>query len=215
MDRFASVDAFAKRVDRDLERLDIAVLNAGIVAPKYELSSEGWERMLQINTLSTALLAILLLPKLAASSRASSLSHLEIVASLGHKYAILLPSSESPKEAPTRRLHNQNRSESFAGSFQQYAHSKLYIMWIVRSLAQKCPHSADGTTKVIINDTCPGGCRTEVFRDFQSPLTTFVLPVAQLLLFRTTEQGSRTIVGAAGLGLESHGRWWTNDELAE
>jgi len=76
MHNFSSVDAFAQRVDHGLPRLDVALLNAGVVSAKYQSSSEGWEKMLQINTLSTALLAILLLPKLKASSTSSSPAHL-------------------------------------------------------------------------------------------------------------------------------------------
>jgi len=69
MSRFTSVDEFARRVDRELPRLDIAVLNAGVLDQGYKVSPDGWETMLQVNLLSTMLLALLLTPKLKASRK--------------------------------------------------------------------------------------------------------------------------------------------------
>lgn len=37
---YASIQAFAERVERELTRLDIALLNAGLVKPSFELVSE-------------------------------------------------------------------------------------------------------------------------------------------------------------------------------
>ena len=84
MESYESVDAFAQRVDRDLDRVDAVVLNAGLLTKEFTRSATGWEVMLQVNTLSTALLAVLLLPKLKASGTTSSPAHLDVVASTGH-----------------------------------------------------------------------------------------------------------------------------------
>lgn len=46
---YASIQAFAERVGRDLSRLDIALLNAGLVKPSFELVKEtGHEETLQV-----------------------------------------------------------------------------------------------------------------------------------------------------------------------
>jgi short chain dehydrogenase len=59
---YDSITAFAERT-KTLKRLDIVVLNAGIMKQIYELApSTSHEETIQVNFLSTALLAILLLP---------------------------------------------------------------------------------------------------------------------------------------------------------
>lgn len=40
---FKSVKAFANRAESQLSRLDVVVCNAGIVNPKFELTTDGWE----------------------------------------------------------------------------------------------------------------------------------------------------------------------------
>jgi NAD(P)-dependent dehydrogenase (short-subunit alcohol dehydrogenase family) len=59
-----SVVKFAEKCKREAGRIDVAIMNAGKVASKYELSSGGRESVLQVNVLSTALLSCLLLSQL-------------------------------------------------------------------------------------------------------------------------------------------------------
>lgn len=207
MDRYQSIDNFAQRVDREIDRLDVAVLSAGVLFKKFVPSPEGWEKMLQINTLSTALLALLLIPKLKASRTPASPAHLEIVASTGH-----LDAEVKPSETP-QRLHSYNTEKGYS-IMGQYNFSKLAMMWITRELAKRCL-GFDGSPLVIINDTCPGGCRTEVLREFSNPIERLLKSIIGFLLFRTAEQGARTLVGATVLGEESHGQWWVSDSFAK
>ena len=206
MDNFTSIDAFARRVDTSLPKLDIVVLNAGVVSRRYEASSEGWEKMLQINTISTALLSILLLPKLRSSSTASEPAHMEIVASIAYQDAKLSQAELGDQ------LHGCNKPEGFGNAMAQYAISKLFIMWIARELAERCIRP-DGTVSVIINDVCPGGCRSNVTRDFKTPFLKFMIMMVDYIINKSAEQGARTVVGATALGVESHGKFWTCDKL--
>jgi NAD(P)-dependent dehydrogenase (short-subunit alcohol dehydrogenase family) len=64
----ASVLEFANRVNKDLTRLNVANLNAGVAFPLLKLSNDGWEETLQVNVISTAYLAVLLLPKMYATA---------------------------------------------------------------------------------------------------------------------------------------------------
>lgn len=198
MDNFASVQAFAARVETSLPGLDVLVLNAGVISRYRTLSSEGWEKVLQVNTLSTALLAILLLPKLQSSSKERDLSHLEVVTSVAYQDAKL------DLKHTKQRLHNLNKNDDY-DYMDQYNQSKIFMMWITRELAER-------SSAVIINDTCPGGCSTEALRDFETFPLNLIFFILKHFLFRTAEQGARTIVGATALGVESHGRFWTNDE---
>lgn len=58
----------------------------GMATGKYQISSDGWEKTLQVNVLSTAVLSCLLLPKLLRSGKAHprSTPHLSIVSSDAH-----------------------------------------------------------------------------------------------------------------------------------
>lgn len=65
MGTFAGVKEFADQISKEEKVIDAVFLNAGVQnMPGYAptISKEGWENSLQVNTLSTALLAILLLP---------------------------------------------------------------------------------------------------------------------------------------------------------
>jgi NAD(P)-dependent dehydrogenase (short-subunit alcohol dehydrogenase family) len=67
MNSYDSVQAFARCCDTELTRLDIDLLNAGIIKMSFTLNqATGHEESLQVNYLSTVLLGVLLLPILRA-----------------------------------------------------------------------------------------------------------------------------------------------------
>ena len=81
MASYDSIRAFARQCET-LDRLDIAILNAGIQTNRLQRSPEtGHELLLQINYLSTLLLSILLLPTLKAKRQPDQPGRLTIVAS--------------------------------------------------------------------------------------------------------------------------------------
>jgi NAD(P)-dependent dehydrogenase (short-subunit alcohol dehydrogenase family) len=202
MASFESIDAFAKRVE-SLKRVDVAVLNAGVFSRTFKVLEKGWESNLQVNTLGTALLAIFLTPKLQASRSTDSPTHLVVVTSTGHHDVQLKPQDKN------QLLYKYN-SDLGVGPYQQHVASKLFMMWITRELACRC-FGANGELMVIVNDVCPGACRSDVARDFDSTLFTIAKGIASYLVFRPAENGARVLVGASTLGEDSHGRWWSAD----
>lgn len=70
-DSFESVRSFVREVDSAVDRLDFAVLNAGVLNTTYQQTPDGWVQDIQVNVLSTGLLAALLLPKLSATAKLS------------------------------------------------------------------------------------------------------------------------------------------------
>ena len=63
MASYDSVQEFARRADKELQRLDIAILNAGVANHRFRtVAATGHEETVQVNYLSTVLLATLLLP---------------------------------------------------------------------------------------------------------------------------------------------------------
>jgi NAD(P)-dependent dehydrogenase (short-subunit alcohol dehydrogenase family) len=86
LSRYQSVEDFARRV-HTLERLDVLVENAGIVAPTYR-EYEDDEATITVNVVSTFLLALLVLPKLQeTATRFHVQPHLVIVSSEAHGMA--------------------------------------------------------------------------------------------------------------------------------
>ncbi len=89
-----SVKAFAARCASELNRLDIACLNAGITGLSWKQTEDGWEENFQVNNLSTGLLGVLLVPTLAKYASVDPgegsqpfRPHLSIVGSLGERLA--------------------------------------------------------------------------------------------------------------------------------
>ena len=71
------------------DRLDVLVNNAGIIAPRYQISQDGYELTIAVNHLAPFLLTNLLLDRLRASARASAPSRIVTVASQAHRGARL------------------------------------------------------------------------------------------------------------------------------
>ncbi len=164
MNSFAAVKEFANKLkERCPEGIDGAILNAGMLNTKHIESSDGWEETLQVNTLSTFLLGLLILPLLitmADSGKTTNYKpHLTFISS-GTAWTIqqeqmkVFMASETPLEDLSEQ---KNFPGGLAGGAGQYAKSKLSLEYAVRHLATSpAVMGADGKPKVIINTTCPG-----------------------------------------------------------
>ena len=203
MSTFASVKAFAEMISKNETRLDVVILNAGMAAPSYKLSPEGYEMSLQVNVLSTTLLADLLLPQLRKSAELSGdPSHLDFVGSVAHRGV----KADTFDFADDTRILDQVNTEAFFNMERQYAVTKLFLMYVMDGLVE-----ANSSRKnVIITTTCPGLCRTNLGRDFPA-LIKILVGWFQLILARSAEEGSRSIVSAAALGREANGEFWSHD----
>jgi NAD(P)-dependent dehydrogenase (short-subunit alcohol dehydrogenase family) len=63
--RYASVEAFAARVDSELDRVDVLVANAGVVMKGFEVAPDGGDEVtVAVNVVGHMLLAVLLLPRM-------------------------------------------------------------------------------------------------------------------------------------------------------
>ncbi|KAJ5891749.1 uncharacterized protein N7473_007977 [Penicillium subrubescens] len=77
----------------------------------------------------------------------------------------------------------------------RYAASKLLQILLARELASKLTDSG-----VILNILQPGPCYSQLTREDESRMNT----ILKLVLVRSTEIGSRTLLAAALAGPESH-----------
>ena len=198
MDSQDAVKAFAEQVSQ-LPRIDGILANAGIMTTQFTLS-EGNERTLNVNVINTFLLFFLLLPLMRRSEQQT-----------GNPCRFVIPNSALHYMAPTAelnekettifdRLNNQKRAD-MAG---RYPLSKLLVLYIVREIAERTKSSSKG--KFIINTPNPSWCRSDLSRDMESA----GFKMAEKLLARTAEEGSRTLVHGVLTDESSHGHYLTN-----
>jgi retinol dehydrogenase 12 len=88
----AAVRGLAAEILAAHDRLDLLVNNAGLIAPRFELSADGYELMFAVNHLAPFLLTNLLLDRLRSSAQLSrSRARIVTVASQSHRGARLDP----------------------------------------------------------------------------------------------------------------------------
>jgi NAD(P)-dependent dehydrogenase (short-subunit alcohol dehydrogenase family) len=203
MSRSASVREFSQRVTRELPRLDVAALNAGVATKDWELSPDGYEQTLQVNVISTALLAVLLLPKLCATADEYGVTpRMSIVSSGLHEIAGL---PKMPKDANV--IEWLNTEKNFNKKWGYYQVSKLLEIFYFQELAKHIPQAKSGQTKVILNMIDPGLCHSNLLRHSDS----FGFRVFKCLFARTPEVGGRTIANGGELNnFETHGKYLSN-----
>ncbi|KAL3482488.1 hypothetical protein BJX99DRAFT_217175 [Aspergillus californicus] len=204
MNTFQSVHDFVTRINNYVKRVDIVLLNAGLWNRVYTVSPEGWEESLQVNTLSTCLLAILLLPKLRSCSTPENPTHMTIVSS---QQFVRVQAQAIQTESSMLRLLND--AGQFTGP-KQYGASKLLLEFVIKTMAARLLNE-DGTVPVIVNTVSPGLCASSLGRQYTKLHHRFVIWFLNKLFARTAEQGSRSLVSATYQGFESHGRCWRSD----
>ncbi|KAF2764368.1 NAD(P)-binding protein [Teratosphaeria nubilosa] len=208
---YESVRAFAAKAERELERLDIAVMNAGVLAGRYEQSAYGWEKMLQVNVLSTTLLSQLLLPKLRASKTEDFTPILELVSSHLHHNVQKIGTDPHTDEGP---LALYNRPVGFV-YLKQYALSKLFLEYAHVALAGLALNKDTSKPDVLVISVCPGATQSEITRDAQKYDLRMRLAIWLFggMFQRRTEEGARTYITALTVGQEGHGRWFMDDSI--
>lgn len=200
MSSYASIHAFVKRcVGDELQRLDIAILNAGLQnSTLIKNEQTGYEATFQVNYVSTALLSILLLPVLWEKRQPGKPARLSVVGSDTHYWA-----SVDPAGGPILpRIANPAKFDTM----EQYMTSKFLLVGFVAKLAENV-----NPDEVIVNTVNPGLTgSTDIAKDshVSLPFRIFVQ-----LTGRSLEWGANTYVdGAVVQGKESHGSFvsdWT------
>ncbi|KAK5626217.1 hypothetical protein RRF57_001932 [Xylaria bambusicola] len=214
MSSYPSIQEFAERA-ATLERLDIVVLNAGVLMSAYKESSYGWEETLQVNLLSTALLGLLLLPLLEKTSSEFATEDnrrpiLEFITSGAHKH-IVIPQAHRDADS-LLKLYSGNPGK-FEGH-RQYGISKLFVMYVMQTLADFVK-SVREKDPVRVLAVCPGACNSQLGRNFTGVKAKIVKKIADSTIMRTPEEGSRTLISATTLGDEAHGQFWQHDQIQQ
>ncbi|ETS84694.1 hypothetical protein PFICI_02719 [Pestalotiopsis fici W106-1] len=193
---YDSVMSFAERA-KALNRLDIVVLNAGISNQFYsKVASTGHEQTMQVNILSTALLAILLLPIIKAKKHQGHPGRLVFVSSDMASWATLkekdvvplLPALDDPKNMDLGR----------------YATSKLLGQLFVSELSKRVSPSL-----AIITMPNPGWAYgTGLGKTEGWTIGDTIIAVPRRILGRPPSVAARLVtIGTVAFGAEAHGQY--------
>jgi NAD(P)-dependent dehydrogenase (short-subunit alcohol dehydrogenase family) len=201
---YRSVQSFAIRC-KSLARVDMAILNAGIYSVEFaRATATGHEEVLQVNYLSTALLAILLLPTLREKHPQDSPGRLTIVGS-----SLGLTAKFPERNAVPLLPALDAEWAGMAAASERYAMSKTLIFMLVLKLSQLVSED-----HVILNVVEPGFSQSTNFGSGVSGPLKLVLRVLHILIGRTPEQAAWTYVDAtATRGKETHGCFLNNWEI--
>ena len=207
LDDTGSVYAFARKVEQELDALDILLLNGGVNIMNYETSANGHERVIQVNYHSNALLALLLLPLLESTAvKRGQPSRLTFVGSVGMALHSLKKKPLLESETVAQRFDDKSK---YAG-LNRYSDSKLMIAAFTQELANHV--SAE---KVIVNNLCPGMVATDFDKNLGFALKG-LMAVVRKIRARSVETGARTYVYATSVaGKESHGAFIASNKITE
>jgi retinol dehydrogenase 12 len=164
----AEVRRLAAELDRNLPRVDVLLLNAGIACMHRTVTADGYETTFAVNHLAPFLLTHLLRGKL----RASPDSRVVVVSSEAH-----------------RRMHvdfDDLMLQNDYGQFRAYGRSKLANLLFTRALARRLQG-----TGAVCNALHPGVVRTGIFRDAPALVRGVLSTIARPLLL-SPERGART-----------------------
>ncbi|KAH9887170.1 NAD(P)-binding protein [Xylariomycetidae sp. FL2044] len=183
---YESVLSFVQR-SKGLEHLDIVILNAGIMTTKVKINPEtGHEETIQTNYLSTALLAILLLPVLISKKSSLMPARITITSSDASAWARFQERNQDPLLPSFDKPGKVNMVErTFV--------SKLLCQFFITELSRHVPASA-----VIINASTPGMVHdSDISRDTAGSLLGKLAEVFRRRVGYTAAVGSRMITDAA------------------
>lgn len=206
MTSYDSILSFVRRVESDLVRLDIAILNAGLAQTNHELvPSTGHEVTVQVNYLSTLLLAILLLPALKSKSPPGVPGRLTIVGS-GVAHSATLPNRN---KVPLLASFDDTKVVPW-DPMERYPSSKLLLQLFFVRLMEHI--NADD---VIVNMSDPGYCKGSELHRSATGLMGWFLSLTKAISGRTLADGAWTHVDAAVVkGRESHGSFVSDWKIA-
>jgi NAD(P)-dependent dehydrogenase (short-subunit alcohol dehydrogenase family) len=203
---YESIQLFVQKC-ATLPRLDIAILNAGIMNNEFKFNpTTGHEETLQINYLSTALLALLLLPILRRRNPSESPGRLTIVSS------VAAVTTDFPERDEVQLIASLDKEEGWNSSVakQRYDVTKLLLLMFMFKLSRIV--KAEDT---VVNAVDPGFTQgTGLFRNIPMLVRAVLWPIVKLSA-TYPEKGAWTYIDAAvARGIESHGNFLSDWQIS-
>ncbi|KAK7409265.1 hypothetical protein QQX98_008575 [Neonectria punicea] len=206
MESYDSIQIFAQKCQASLPRIDMVILNAGLAPVNFTtIPATGHEKTIQVNHISTVLLAITLIPALKSKTDGKNVPRLTIVNSVTAHLCKFPNKDKRPLLASF-----DNTAITPWNPEERYGVSKLLCQLFIVKLAEHVD-----SDDVIINMVDPGLTKgTGLARD-----TKGAIAVAAKLFFaaagRPVATGAATYVDAAlGHGKESHGCFLMNCNIS-
>lgn len=206
MESYKSIQDFVRKCDTELSRIDYTVLNAGIGPVTFgKTRSTGHEATIQVNHISTALLALLLLPVMKNKSTRDNPSRLVFVNSVV-AHLCKFPNRD---QRPLLASFDDTQITPFDPR-ERYGVSKLLSQLFIVKLSDQV--KSDNVTITMVDPGLTKG--TNLSREVTG-LLRVALKLFQGIAARTVESGAATYVDALlGHGKESHGCFLMNEEIA-
>ncbi|KAE9363950.1 putative short chain dehydrogenase/ reductase [Stipitochalara longipes BDJ] len=212
MNQYSSCTLFVEQLktsDAARNGLDVAVLNAGLINVDYVRSPEGWEQTIQVNTLSTALLGLLLLHWMRQKRKgARPTPHLVFVTSRDHLDPHITTWAELSAQEGLLQHFSDQRNWPTSEWHPNYATSKLMLVYAVEQICKRA-RGPNGALDVIVNTVCPGLVHTDIGRSMAktSRLMELLVPLYTLCLGKSADYGARFYVTAARTSEDEHGKY--------
>ena len=206
LESYDSIQAFVRKCQDNLSRIDIVILNAGLSPLKFAIiPATGHEKTIQVNHISTVFLTLLLLPVLKSKSKGHNPPRLTLVNSVTAHLCKFL----NRNERPVLPSFDDTAVTPWSAN-ERYGISKLLCQLFIVKLAENV-----NPEDVIVNMVDPGLTKgTGLARDARG-----ILGVAAKTFFsiagRPVDRGAATYIDAVlGHGKESHGCFLMNCKIA-
>lgn len=179
----ASVEQLVDRLVAAEQKLDVLVLNAGIVPREARRTVDGFDESFQVNFLANVLLVRRLLEREVIPLRAERRSG-------GPKAPrIVIVSSESHRTSPLIDWQTLGTFKRWGmrEAVEQYGYGKLLLQTFAEELVRKT------RGRVAVHSLCPGAVRTDIGRE-APPWAKPALDVTMRLFFKAPKEAALPVV---------------------
>lgn len=153
------------------ERLDLVVLNAGLMPRRARPSAQGFEIMVAVHFLANRLLL----------ERCLRDGVLSVARAPGERMPrVVFVASDAHRSAPRVDWARLGAMVDYGlrGGMAQYAHSKLLVMTLAQTLAARLRH--DGRGAVAVHAVCPGAVASRIGREAPAPVRPLLAAVMRV-----------------------------------
>ncbi|MEA4847405.1 MAG: SDR family NAD(P)-dependent oxidoreductase [Clostridiaceae bacterium] len=179
LESFADIKRMADEFKKKYNHLDVLINNAGNqYGGTRELTSEGHERTLTINTFAPFLLTHLLLDPLNKSGEGR----------------VVTVSSASHAQGGAPYLDDIELKDHYS-YMKAYGVAKLYVIWLMRHFGKYCKEN--GIKDVTFNCVHPGSAKTNLGNTGNRPLSMKILFFLWQPMMTSVEKGAKPTIFAA------------------
>lgn len=180
-----SVQALCDELERDRQRLDILVLNAGVMPAKARRSAQGYELMFAVHFLANRALIDRLLADgtIRPAGRGGETPRIVFVVSETHRSADPIDFDD----------FGAFTDYGIRTGLKYYAWSKLHLCTYAQELSRRL--NPDGEIRVAVNSLCPGAVDSDLMREAPWFLKPLLYPTKRLL-FASPHRAASTVTYA-------------------